>query len=63
MTADVPVPPEGGQSGPDNRHRLPGVTVGRNAAVGAGAVVTRDVPADTVVAGNPARVIRTIEQP
>jgi acetyltransferase-like isoleucine patch superfamily enzyme len=37
--------------------------VGRNAAVGAGAVVTRDVPADTVVAGNPARVIRTIEQP
>ena len=42
---------------------LPGVTIGRNAVVGAGAVVTRSVPANTVVAGNPARVIREIEQP
>jgi len=41
---------------------LPGVTIGRNAVVGAGAAVSRDVPANTVVAGNPARVIREIEQ-
>ena len=41
---------------------LPGVRIGRNAVVGAGAVVPRDVPANTVVAGNPAKVIRVIDQ-
>lgn len=36
---------------------LPGVTVGRNSVVGAGSVVTKDVPEGAVVAGNPARVV------
>jgi maltose O-acetyltransferase len=36
---------------------LPGVTVGKNSIVAAGAVVTRDVPPDVVVMGNPARVV------
>jgi acetyltransferase-like isoleucine patch superfamily enzyme len=42
---------------------LPGVTIGDGAIVAAGAVVSRDVPSYTVVAGVPARVIRTIERP
>ena len=37
---------------------LCGVTIGENAIVGAGSVVTKDVPSNTVVAGNPARIIR-----
>ena len=40
---------------------LPGVTIGEGSVVGAKSVVTQDVPAFTVVAGNPARVIRKIE--
>ena len=37
---------------------LPGITIGERAMVGAGSVVTRDVPDDSVVAGNPARIIK-----
>ncbi len=37
---------------------LKGVTIGNNAVVGAGSVVTRDVPANAIVAGNPARILR-----
>jgi acetyltransferase-like isoleucine patch superfamily enzyme len=39
------------------------IVIGENAIVGAGSVVTRDVPANTIVAGNPAKVLRSIENP
>lgn len=41
---------------------LCGITIGERAIVGAGSVVTSDVPANAVVAGNPARVIRTLSE-
>ncbi len=41
---------------------LSNLTVGENSIVGAGSVVTRDVPANSIVAGNPARIMRHIEQ-
>jgi acetyltransferase-like isoleucine patch superfamily enzyme len=39
---------------------LPGRTIGRNAIIGAGSVVTHDIPAGVVAAGNPARIIRSV---
>lgn len=41
---------------------LPGVTIGDRCVIGAGSVVTKDVPADSFAAGNPAKVINKIEQ-
>ncbi len=38
---------------------LPGVTIGDNCVIGAGSIVTRDVPPNSIVAGNPAKVIRS----
>jgi len=41
---------------------LPGITIGENAMVGAGAVVVKDVPPNAVVVGNPARIIKSIKE-
>lgn len=40
---------------------LPGVTIGNNAVIGAGSVVSKDIPADSLAVGNPCRVIRKID--
>lgn len=41
---------------------LPGVTIGDNAVIGAGSIVTRDIPENVVAAGNPCRVLREITE-
>ena len=41
---------------------LPNTSIGENAIVGAGSVITKDVPSNTIVAGNPAKVLRHIHQ-
>jgi acetyltransferase-like isoleucine patch superfamily enzyme len=41
---------------------LPGVSIGPNAVVAAGSLVTKDVPPNTIVGGNPARVLTTVEE-
>lgn len=40
----------------------PGVTIGGRVVIGAGSVVTKSFPSDVVVGGNPARVVRKIEE-
>lgn len=45
-----------------NSTLLPGVRIGRNALVGAGSVVVRDVPPDVVVAGNPAKEVKKVSE-
>ena len=41
---------------------LPGVTIGRNSVVGAGSVVVKDIPANSVAVGNPCRVIHSVDE-
>ena len=41
---------------------LCGITVGENSIIGAGSVVTKDVPSNTIVAGNPAKILREIKE-
>jgi acetyltransferase-like isoleucine patch superfamily enzyme len=59
--AVVPTYVKKGASIGSNATILCGVTIGENAVVGAGSVVTKDVPANTVVAGNPARKLRSLQ--
>ena len=39
---------------------LPGVTIGENSIIGAGSVVTKDIPANVIAAGNPCRILREL---
>ena len=41
---------------------LPGVTIGSNAIIGAGSVVTKDIPENVIAVGNPCRVLRPITE-
>ena len=56
-----PIVVKNGASIGSNCTILCNVTIGENAIVGAGSVVTKDVPPNTIVAGNPARIFRTID--
>ena len=57
----IPTVVKKGASIGSNATILCGVTVGASSIIGAGSVVTKDVPADTVVAGNPAKIIRELK--
>ena len=41
---------------------VPGVRIGRNSVIGAGSVVTGDIPANVVAVGNPCRVVRSVTE-
>lgn len=41
---------------------LPGVTIGENAIIGTGSIVTKDIPDNAVAVGNPAKVVKMIEK-
>ena len=56
----VPTKISTGASIGSNATIMCGITIGENAIVGAGSVVIKDVPADTIVAGNPAKVLRKV---
>lgn len=58
----VPTKIEKGASIGSGATLLCGITVGQNAIVGAGSVVIRDVPENTIVAGNPAKILRKISE-
>jgi len=57
----IPTVVKKGASIGSNATIMCGITIGEGAIVGAGSVVTKDVPANTIVAGNPAKFIRKIE--
>jgi acetyltransferase-like isoleucine patch superfamily enzyme len=57
----IPTLVKRGASIGSNATILCGVTIGENAIIGAGSVVTQDVPPGTIAAGNPARILRKIE--
>ena len=41
---------------------MPGVTIGDNTVIGAGSIVTKDIPSDAVAVGNPCRVLREVTE-
>ena len=58
----VPTHVQNGASIGSSATLLCGISIGENSIIGAGSVVTEDVPADTIVAGNPARILRKIDE-
>lgn len=58
----LPTQVKRGASIGSNATLLCGITVGKNAMIGAGSVVTEDVPENTIAAGNPARILRRIDE-